>query len=74
VVHEVVTGGAAYISMHLNRGDVIMKVDDIPVSESTVLKQLVEDNLPRSTVIVTVASGGMEVCMFQQVFLERLLS
>ncbi len=74
MVHEVVTGGAAYISMHLNRGDVIMKVDDIPVSESTVLKQLVEDNLPRSTVIVTVASGGMEVCMFQQVFLERLLS
>ena len=60
-IEEIVIGGAAHISMKLSRGDVILKVDGVVVTDSSVHKHLVGSNFPRSPVIITVANGGAKV-------------
>ena len=61
MVDNLVVGGPAYNSRQLHHGDVIVKVDGIPITASNIHEVMVGDDIPGAPVIVSVARGGAKV-------------
>ncbi len=61
VIEKIDTGSPAYVSMALNRGDLIMRVNGIIAAESNVSNLLVGRNIARTPVVITVAVAGQKV-------------
>jgi hypothetical protein len=61
VIEKIDIGSPAYISMALNRGDLITRVNGIIASDSNINNLLVGRNITRSPVVITVAVGGQQV-------------
>lgn len=60
-IDNLVVGGPAYNSRQLSRGDVIIRVDGVPVSESNVHEAMVGSDVPGSSIIISVARGSAAV-------------
>ena len=60
-VIDTVVGGPGYNSRQLTPGDVILKIDGIPVSPSNINSAMVGRDMPGAPVILTIAKGGLEV-------------
>jgi S1-C subfamily serine protease len=60
-IDNLVVGGPAYNSRQLFRGDVISKVDGVPVTQSNVHEAIVGNDVPGSQVTISVARGGATV-------------
>jgi C-terminal processing protease CtpA/Prc len=61
MVDNLVVGGPAYNSRQLYHGDVIVKVDGIPITASNIHEVMVGDDIPGAPVVVSVARGGPKV-------------
>jgi S1-C subfamily serine protease len=61
MVDNLVVGGPAYNSRQLHHGDVIVKVDGIPITASNIHEVMVGDDVPGAPVVVSVARGGPKV-------------
>ena len=63
IIDNMVIGGPAYKCKQLDKGDKIIKVDGYDVDENNFQKILLGDDIPGSSVILTVLKGGSdEVC------------
>jgi len=63
IIDNMVIGGPAYKCKQLDRGDKIIKIDGCDVDENNFQKILLGDDIPGSSVILTVLKGGSEeVC------------
>jgi C-terminal processing protease CtpA/Prc len=63
IIDSMVIGGPAYKCKQLDKGDKIIKVDGYDVDENNFQKILLGDDIPGSSVILTVLKGGSdEVC------------
>jgi C-terminal processing protease CtpA/Prc len=64
IIDNMVIGGPAYKCKQLDKGDKIIKVDGYDVDENNFQKILLGDDIPGSSVILTVLKGGSdEVCL-----------
>jgi C-terminal processing protease CtpA/Prc len=61
MIDNLVVGGPAYNSRQLHHGDVIVKVDGVPVTQSNITEMMVGNDTPGSPVIVSIARGGPKV-------------
>ena len=61
MIDNIVVGGPAYNSKLLSRGDVILKVNDVAVTQSNIYDLLVGEDIPGSYVDISVAKGGLQV-------------
>ena len=71
VIDNMVIGGPAHNNGHLDRGDRIIAVDSQPVSEETLPELLIGDDIPSSTVTLTVIKAG-SASVQQDVVLTRM--
>ena len=60
-IDNLVVAGPAYNSRQLHRGDVIAKVDGVPVTQDSIHDALVGCDLPGSPVVISVARGNAMV-------------
>ena len=76
VVDSLVVGGPGYNSGQLDRGDVVIKVDQTVVDKDTILAALVGDDAPGSEVSLTIQKGGrtgnVRVISLQRMATERI--
>ena len=61
MIDNLVVGGPAYNSRQLHRGDVVLKVDGQPVTQTNIHDAMVGSDVPGSPVVVSVARGGPKV-------------
>ncbi len=61
IVDSMVIGGPAYNSQQLNRGDVILKVDGVSVTNENILETMVGCDVPGSIVDLCIAKGSHKV-------------
>ena len=57
-VENVMIGGPAYLSGKVQKGDFIVEVDGKPVSASTLLSAIIGDDVPGSTLTLTLKRSG----------------
>ena len=60
-IDTTVVGGPAHNSRQFGRGDVIVKVDGVPVTSFNVQEAIIGRDMPGSPVVVSVAKGGLKV-------------
>ena len=60
-IEKIDIGSPAHISMALNSGDYILRVDGIIALDTNITNLLVGRNIARSPVIITTAAGGPKV-------------
>jgi C-terminal processing protease CtpA/Prc len=66
-IDNMVIGGPAYKCKQLDRGDIIQKIDGVPVTEDNLKAALIGDDLPGSSISLTVQKGqGPEVFLFHE--------
>ena len=61
MIDNLVVGGPAYNSRQLHHGDIILKVDGIPVNQNNIHEIMVGNDSPGSPMVVSVARGGPKV-------------
>ena len=61
MIDNLVVGGPAYNSRQLHHGDIILKVDGIPVTQANIHEVLVGHDMPGSPVVLSVVRGGAKV-------------
>ncbi len=61
MVDNLVVGGPAFNSRQLHHGDVIVKVDGTPVTQSNIHEMMVGNDIPGTPVLVTITRGGPKV-------------
>jgi C-terminal processing protease CtpA/Prc len=61
MIDNLVVGGPAYNSRQLHHGDVILKVDGVPVTQTNIHEVMVGSDIPGSPILLTVARGGAKV-------------
>ena len=61
MIDNLVVGGPAYNSRQLHHGDIILKVDGIPVTQNNIHDVMVGNDTPGSPIVVSVARGGPKV-------------
>ena len=76
VLDSLVVGGPGYNCGQLDRGDIVLKVDNAVVASTTILAALIGDDLPGSDVMLTVQKGGkagnVRVVKLQRMATERI--
>ena len=60
-VDNTVVGGPAYNSKRISRGDLVLKVNQLPVNDQNVLEVVAGDDTPGSIVQLAIAKGGRNV-------------
>lgn len=60
-IDSTVAGGPAFNSMQLSRGDVILSVDGVAVTNENIIQLLVGNDLPGSSVELCAAKGTSQV-------------
>ena len=61
MVDNLVVGGPAFNSRQLHHGDIIVKVDGTPVTQSNIHEMMVGNDIPGTPVLVTITRGGPKV-------------
>ena len=74
MVDNLVVGGPAYNSRQLHHGDVIVKVDGIPITAANIHEVMVGDDIPGAPVVVSVARGGAKVFPIDSISLRVYLA
>ena len=69
-IDNMVVGGPAYNSQQLSKGDVLLAVDDVDVDGDNMHDLLIGNDVPGSTVKLTVSSAGSG--LIKQVMLVRM--
>jgi S1-C subfamily serine protease len=59
-IDNIVVGGPAYNSKLLARGDVILKVNNVPANSTNIYDLLIGDDRPGSTAVIHVSKGGLK--------------
>jgi hypothetical protein len=76
VLDSLVVGGPGFNSGQLDRGDVVLKVDNVDVNRDNILDALVGDDTPGSEIALTVQKGGkagnLRVVKFRRMATERI--
>jgi C-terminal processing protease CtpA/Prc len=62
IIQSTIVGGPAFVASYLEKGDIILKIDGKPATKENIDTLLDSSQTPGSTVILTVAKGGCEVC------------
>ena len=60
-IDNTVVGGPAYNSQKLSHGDTILKVDGIVATNENIFELLIGNDIPGSSVEITVAKNGSHV-------------
>ncbi len=58
---DTIIGGPGYNSRQLTSGDVIMKIDGIPVTSANITSAMIGGDVPGAPLTLTIAKGGIEV-------------
>jgi hypothetical protein len=58
---DTIIGGPGYNSRQLAAKDVILKIDDVPVTSANINSAMTGSDIPGAPVTLTIAKGGLEV-------------